>query len=215
MLSSKKLRSTLLFLFLNIVSACAFADSATQTLSGLLKNMHSMQANFTQTIVNKNGKAMQKSSGLMSLQRPSRFRWDVTGPIKQLIVTNGKRLWIYDPDLEQVTIRALVKAAGETPAMLLSDENLSLTSEFAVSAANNNASSLQWFLLIPKDKSSMIASLKLGFANGEIKEMQLRDHLGHNTIIQFSNVRLNTSLSASLFSFKPPAHVDVIDETKR
>lgn len=191
-----------------------FAESANDTLSQLLKNMHSMQADFTQTIVDKKGKAIQSSSGHMSLQRPSQFRWDVTHPIRQLIVTNGKRLWIYDPDLEQVTIRSLARAAGETPAMLLSDENLSLGKEFTVRPIAGEGSAMQWFMLIPRDKSTVISALKLGFANQVIHEMQLQDHLGHTTKIEFNHVKLNSPLSSSTFSFKPPSQVDIIDETK-
>ena len=207
-------KKILFFTFLLCSTPLLAAASDSETLSTLLKNMHTMQADFTQVIINKNGKALQTSTGRMYLQRPSQFRWDVASPNKQLIITNGKRLWIYDPDLEQVTIRSLVKAAGETPALLLSDESLSIGKEFTVSTINNS-SSLQWFMLIPKDESSMISRLKLGFANNQIQEMQLQDHIGHTTHIYFTRVKFNTPLASSLFTFKPPANVDIIDETKR
>lgn len=184
-----------------------------EELSTLLKNMHSMQAQFTQTILDKNGKVIQRNTGHMALQRPNQFRWDVIKPLRQLIVTNGKKVWIYDPELEQVTIRKLVKAAGETPAMLLSDENLSLTKEFSVRPLKNS-SSLQWYLLIPKDRGSIISSLKLAFHHQQIAAMHLEDHLGHITQIQFSNVKLNNELNSHLFNFKPPRNIDVINEIK-
>lgn len=206
MLTIKKIVFSI-FLSLGFISI-AHADAA-GTLSQLLKNMHSMQADFTQSIVDKRGKVVQKSVGRMDLQRPNHFRWDVRSPIKQLIITNGKKIWIYDPDLEQVTIRKLVKAAGETPAMLLSDENLTLTNDFSVQQLNDSS-----FLLIPKDQGSIISSLKLGFSNQQIREMQMQDHLGHTTKIEFSHVVLNKPESASLFNFKPPANIDIIDETK-
>lgn len=218
------LKKIIFFMITSFISFSVLADTtANESLSQLLKNMHSLQADFTQTIVDKKGKVIQKNVGHMDLQRPSRFRWDVRSPSKQLIVTNGKKLWIYDPDLEQVTIRVLVKTAGETPAMLLSDENLSLSSEFSVSPINNasdhsssHASShLQWYLLIPKDQSSIISALKLGFQNQQIRQMQLEDHLGHTTMITFSNIKQNVPVSDSLFNFKPPAHIDIIDETKK
>jgi len=194
--------------------SAAHAESASDTLTGYLQNMRSMRADFTQTIIDNKGRALQKSSGEMLLQRPNQFRWDVKTPIRQLIVTNGKRLWIYDPDLEQVTIRGLAKAAGETPAMLLSDPNLSLGKEFDVKAITVASSALQWFMLTPKDKSTVISALQLGFANHIIQEMQLSDHLGHTTKITFTHVKLNAPINSSLFSFTPPTHVDVIDETK-
>ncbi|MHB1949275.1 MAG: outer membrane lipoprotein chaperone LolA [Gammaproteobacteria bacterium] len=194
--------------------SAAQAESATDTLTGFLQNMRSMRADFTQTILDNKGHALQKSSGQMLLQRPNQFRWDVKSPIRQLIVTNGKRLWIYDPDLEQVTIRGLAKAAGETPAMLLNDPNLSLGKEFDVKAITVDSSALQWFMLTPKDKSTVISALQLGFANQIIQEMQLSDHLGHTTKITFNHVKLNVPLASNLFNFTSPAHVDVIDETK-
>lgn len=191
----------------------AYADSSTM-LSQTLKNMHSAQANFSQTIVDKKGRILEKSSGHMALQRPGQFRWDTQQPAKQLIVTNGKRLWVYDPELEQVTIRKLAKAAGEAPAMLLSDDDLALEKEFTVEMATGTSPSVQWFLLKPKDKSSIVSELRLGFVNQIINEMEIHDHLGHVTRIHFKNVVFNLPVPSSLFTFKIPAHVDVIDETK-
>lgn len=206
-------------IFTLIVATSAFADTTAttpsgQTLSQLLKSMHSMQANFTQTIKDKKGRTIQKSTGHMDLQRPNQFRWDVRAPNKQLIVTNGKRLWVYDPDLEQVTIRALGKAAGDTPAMLLSDADLQLDKEFVIRPVKN-ASSIQWYTLLPKDPSSVIAAMKLGFDKQQIQQMEIQDHLGHTTLIVFNNIKENVPISSALFIFKPPAHIDVIDETKR
>lgn len=206
----KKLILLLLFFFTSL----AFAQDPSADLTQLLKNMRSMKADFTETLVSKNGKVLQKLTGQMAFQRPGQFRWEVQKPTKQLIVTNGKRLWIYEPELEQVTIRSLSKAAGETPALLLSDADLSLTKEFKITASSDD-SSLQWFALTPKDNSSMIALLKLGFANSEIQQMQIRDHLGHVTQITFTHIQPNISLQDSLFKFRPPARVDVIDETKK
>lgn len=192
----------------------AFAAASTDSLNALLKNMHSLQGDFSQTILDNNDKVLQRSSGHVSIQRPGQFRWDVLRPMRQLIVTNGKKLWIYDPDLEQVTIRALSKAAGETPALLLSDEHLMLDHEFSVTILPD-VGNVHWFLLKPRDKNAVISALKLGFLHQSIQQMQLQDHLGHKTLITFTRVKLNSSLPATLFYFKPPAQVDVIDETKR
>lgn len=212
-----RLKQILVFMAVIVVTSifpCVYADSDNEMLSKLLKNMRSMKADFVQTIVDKNNKAIQKSTGHMSLQRPNQFRWEIEKPNRQLIVTNGKRLWVYDPDLDQVTIRSLVKAAGETPAMLLSDANLSLGKEFNVTMVPLHSETVQWFTLVPTDKSAVISSLKLGFTNKVIRRMQLHDHLGHTTLIEFSHVVLNSPLSTSAFNFKPPSNVDVVDETK-
>jgi outer membrane lipoprotein carrier protein len=203
-----------IFILLSIFCFCSFANAdSAAVLTQLLNNIRSMQADFTQTIVNKSGKAVQQSQGRMIMERPGKFRWEVKQPTAQLLIANGQRLWIYDPDLEQVTIRLLNKAAGEAPALLLSEANTALSKDFNV--RTQSAGSLQWFLLIPKNRDSMLSQVMLGFSGNQIREMNLRDHLGHNTMIQFQRVVMNASVPDSVFHFTPPANVDVIDETLR
>lgn len=206
-----RLLSLISIIFLASFFSCVYADSASDTLTQLLNNIHTMQANFTETVKDTKGKTLNQLEGKMSLQRPGQFRWDVTAPNRQLIVTNGKKIWIYDTDLQQVTIRYFGKDAGEAPALLLSHSNETLTKDFQVNTQNNSST----FLLKPKDKSSMFESIQLAFANQEIKEMQLQDHLGHITVIQFNRIVMNNQLPPSLFDFKKPANVDVIDETRQ
>ena len=198
-----------------VFCSVAKADSSSATLTQLLNNIRSMQADFTQTIVGKAAQPMQLSQGKMVLARPGKFRWEVQKPVAQLLVANGKRLWIYDPDLEQVTIRLLTKAAGEAPALLLSDANASLARDFNVKMQKMGHSPLQWFILTPRNGESMLSQVILGFAGNEIREMDLRDHLGHTTIIQFQRIVLNAAVSQASFNFTPPPNVDVIDETRR
>lgn len=189
----------------------AYADSSA-ALTQLLLGMHTMQANFTQRITDKKARPLQQTQGRMALQRPGKFRWEVVKPVAQLIVANGARLWIYDRDLEQVTIRTFKSATGQTPALLLSDNNLTLGKDFFVTQTGDASAPV--FLLKPKDKSNF-ESIKLSFSNTVIHEMELKDHLGHTTLIQFRDVALNKSLSERLFTFKPPSGIDIIDETKQ
>jgi outer membrane lipoprotein carrier protein len=208
------------FLFFCSISLCllffglcnlAQADTVSDDLSMLLKNLRTMQADFTQTVYDNHAKAIQRSYGRMALIRPDHFRWEVTKTIPQLIVANNKTLWIYDKDLAQVTVRSLQYAKGEAPALLLSHSNTALEKDFIIK--NGKASStLRWFILIPKKHDSLFASIQLGFAQNQIKEMQLQDHLGHKTGIQFSHIKINQAVPASLFIFKVPAGVDVIQE---
>jgi outer membrane lipoprotein carrier protein len=195
-----------------------FTYAATQhstDLANLLDSVRTMSADFSQTIYDESGKAVQHSYGHMALQRPGKFRWQVTKPIAQLIIANQSRLWIYDPDLEQVTIRSLSKTTGETPALLLSHENTILDKDFTVSLTQNNLPGWQWFTLIPKRSDNMFASVRMGFVNGQIHEMRLKDHLGHSTVVQYQNIQTNINLTPALFIFKPPKHVDVINETRK
>jgi outer membrane lipoprotein carrier protein len=204
---------TFFAIFLIVGFSLARANPASDTLSGLLNNIRTMQANFNEVVKDTKGKTLTQSQGKMSLERPGRFRWDVTQPNPQLIVTNGNKIWVYDADLEQVTIRHLQKEAGEVPALLLSNTNETLEKDFRVEMTNDSVN--QSFLLKPNDKSSLFEQIKLGFINKQITEMQLQDHLGHVTVIQFGHIVINNNLSPALFNFKAPAHVDVIDEIKR
>ncbi len=191
----------------------SYADDATQQLTQLLDRIQTMQANFTETVLNKHGQAISESTGKMALERPGKFRWDVKQPNAQLIVTNGKKLWIYDRDLEQVSIRSLEKEPGEAPALLLSRSDTSLINKFHIKISQDGQG-MQWFTLVPKDSSDMFTSIKLGFLKQHLQQMQLNDHLGNKTNIAFSNITTDVNLSANTFSFTPPRNVDVLDETK-
>jgi outer membrane lipoprotein carrier protein len=209
-------RKLIIFFLLFLLQFNAYAANTTANdLSALLTKLDSMQADFSQTITDKNAKQIQQSVGRMSMQRPGKFRWEVKKPSKQLVVTDGKRIWIYDPDLEQVTIRFLTKEVGESPAMLLTNPSTTIEKDYQVDNVKASAKDLQWYSLIPKNQNSMFAKIKLGFNKNQIREMELQDHLGHTTSIAFYNIKISPTLSESIFSFKPPAHVDVIDETRR
>jgi outer membrane lipoprotein carrier protein len=192
-----------------------YAAPASAELTTLLNGVHTMRANFTQTVNDNAGKFIQKSNGKMAMERPGKFRWDVTKPIPQLVIANDKRLWIYDEDLEQVTIRSLTYEAGEAPALLLSHVNTSIDKDFAIKTSDKKTPGWSWFILVPKKPDSMFASIQMGFTKNEIHEMRLEDHLGHVTTIQFKNIETNVNLSSSLFAFKASKNVDVIDETRK
>ncbi|TAK76540.1 MAG: outer membrane lipoprotein chaperone LolA [Gammaproteobacteria bacterium] len=201
-----------IFFFAMTFSAHAITPSS--ELSALLNATRSMQADFTQTIYDNRGKAVQQSYGHMAIQHPGQFRWQVIKPIPQLIIANGPRLWIYDPDLEQVTIRSLHQTAGDTPGLLLSHDNVKLEEDYTIKLSPKLSNGLRWFILVPKTSDNTIAKVEMGFVNNQISQMQLQDRLGHTTLIRFKNVKINTSLPTSLFVLKAPANADVIDETR-
>jgi outer membrane lipoprotein carrier protein len=214
MVSFKKI---LCFVMLQLICITAIAaDASTEALTKLLLDIHTMQAHFTQSINDKSAKSLQQSEGKMSLSRPGKFRWETTSPSAQLIIANGSSLWIYDADLEQVTIRTVHKAAGQTPALLLSDKSLTLSRDFNVKTVPVTAqiAGMQVFLLTPKSKNDAFASIQITFLNHQIHEMRLSDRLGHITTITFHQVKTGLTLSDALFTFKPAANIDVIDETK-
>ena len=193
----------------------AQAETASADLANLLNSIHTMQADFVQTVYDNRGKAIQQSHGHMTLKRPNKFRWQIQKPVPQLIIANQARLWIYDPDLEQVTVRALGKTSAETPALVLSHNNIQLDNDYVVTAVAGKSANSHWFKLIPKQADSMFEFIRMGFNNGAISDMELKDHLGHSTQIQFKNTKINIAVAENLFTFKAPANVDVIDETRK
>ncbi len=211
----QRLIKIVLLIVISLVCVDVFAQSANDTLNQLLKNIRSMQADFTQVIVDNKGKQVQKSHGNMALKRPGKFRWQTLTPNKQLVVASGNRLWIYDVDLEQVVVRALAKQTGETPALLLSDANPALETDYHVKLEKASAAEQQRYVLTPIDQGSMFESIQMVFKGSILQEMELRDHLGHNTIIQFKNIKFNTPIADAYFYFSPPKNVDIIDETKQ
>jgi len=208
------LQFALIWVFSFFLMSSSVLAQDSQDLLEVLSPIHSLQANFVQVILDAKGKPLQKSEGKVQLQRPGQFRWDVKRPVPQLIIANNSRLWIYDPDLEQVVIRPVAKEIGSTPAFLLSNVNTAIEKDFIVKKmpASRN---WQWFSLSPKTSDSLFNVIQLGFENREIKELRMRDNLGHHTVIQFKQVQQNLHLSLALFQFHPPAHVDVIDETRK
>jgi outer membrane lipoprotein carrier protein len=210
------IKKTFAFFFILFFQFTSYAASTpVADLSQLLQNIQTMRADFTQIITDKKAKELQRSSGHMALLRPGKFRWEVLKPTKQILVTNGSRLWIYDPDLEQVTIKLLTKEIGDSPAMLLSNTSEGLEKAYNVSLSKELNHQLQWYLLVPKNKNNSFAAIKLGFDKNEIREMMLEDQLGQNTHIEFYNIKVNPTLASSLFVFKLPPNIDVIDETQK
>lgn len=204
----KLLLTTLLTLSTTVIA------SPTENLTKLLSSLKTMKSSFTQTVYDNNGKTIQTSYGEMALDRPGKFRWEVKKPIPQLIVANDKKLWIYDPDLDQVTIKKINLAAGDTPALLLSHVGTTLEDKYSVSTVSEKPATLNWFSLKPKSKDNMFETVKMGFKGDKIEEMRLTDHLGHTTAIKFNKAATNIKLPATLFNFKSPKGADVIDETK-
>jgi outer membrane lipoprotein carrier protein len=215
MLAGKKFIASLL-----VLSGCCFstaqAQDAGQALTTLLQGMHTMQSNFVETVKDqKTSKVIQQAEGYMAIERPGKFRWEVKKPAPQIIIANGKKLWVYDVELQQVTIRAFSKAAGQTPALLLTDSNPTLTKDFNIRAVANPMmiATSRIFELTPKNPDETFDAIKLSFLNQHIREMQMQDKLGHVTTITFNDVKMDNAIPASQFVIKPAANVDILDET--
>ena len=205
-------RALLLVVFMFVFSLPAHAaDDAAARLAAVLSGITSMQAGFTQKTVDARGRAQPVQSGTMSVKRPGLFRWEVQKPSPQMMMTSGKVLWIYDPELMQATKQKLDDQVGNTPALLLSGDPRKLSEAFSITE-EEGAAGEQVFALKPRGKDALFEILRVRFKGNMLVQMQLADSLGQMTDIGFSAVRLNPALPATLFEFTPPKGVDVIDQ---
>jgi outer membrane lipoprotein carrier protein len=196
-------------LALVLLPQAGMADSI-EELKSLLRETLTARARFAQIVLDKDLKVMQQSAGNMAFARPGRFRWEYEKPYEQLIVGDGSRLWIYDRDLNQVTVRKLDGALGSSPAALLAGSN-EIERGYALSKAENGQG-LEWLEAVPKARDTVFESIRLGFSKAGLEAMELRDQFGQVTVIKFSAMQRNEELAPELFRFSPPAGADVINE---
>lgn len=203
------LRSLIVVLALFPLLANA-ADSARSRMQALSKDLHSVQADFEQSVTGAKGNRGEVSSGHFALQAPRQFRWETTTPYEQLIVADGARVWVYDPDLEQVTLRSQSSEEAHSPLTVLTDLS-QLDRQFHSSEAGERDGML-WLKLVSTAKEPEFEYAELGFSSDGLARMRFLDQLGNVTEIRFSNWQRNPALAADTFTFTPPAGVDVIGQ---
>lgn len=196
-------------LILLLLPLSAPADEV-QNLKSFFQNTTSMRAKFRQTVVDNLGRKVQEVTGSMQLQRPGRFRWDYNKPYVQLIVGDGQKVWLYDPDLNQVTVRPLDKVLGSSPAALLAGSK-DIDKTFDLKSVGKQ-DQLDWIEALPKEKESGFERVMLGFNGSMLQEMEMRDSFGQITVIEFSAQEVNPKLDARSFRFAPPKGADVLSE---
>jgi outer membrane lipoprotein carrier protein len=199
-------------------SACVlFASAATATdtdvaadLERFLAAADTLSADFRQLPLDPDGRAGPVSSGRFYVSRPGKFRWEYLEPGEQLVVSDGARLWMYDKDLEQVTVRSVDDSLEGTPAMLLSGRGR-LADSFTYGASYAEGD-LAWIELRPRNERPEFKALRVGLAEGVIGAMEVIDSLDQVTRIEFEDVELGGTLDPALFRFEPPPGVDVIGQ---
>lgn len=177
-------------------------------LEKYLNGLKSFEAQFRQSLRDSTGRVREEAGGRLYLEKPGRFRWEYSRPNEQLIVSDGKNLWLYDVDLEQVTVKPLDDSLASTPALLLAGQT-SVAESFEVRSTSSSGQ-MKWYELAPRQQDTDFTRLKLGFERGELKAMELEDKLRQRTSIEFSGVKRNARMSEALFAFSPPQGVDVI-----
>lgn len=186
-------------------------DSTKVLLDAFFGELKTLSASFVQTVENSQLNATERAEGKLWIQRPGKFRWNYEKPYWQEIVSNGKKIWVYDEDLEQVTVKQIDTTLGNTPALLLSNDR-PVDESFIVNEMPKSLG-LSWVELIPKDSDAGFQRIYLGFIGGQIKEMTMEDNLGQITRMTFLNVVRNAVLTESTFQFTPPKGVDIFDNS--
>ena len=204
------IRKTLLTLLTIIgFTTPIFAEDTSSRLGALLSSYQSMTANFSQQILSDKGKSTKKSVGDMAIQRPGKFLWNIHSPNKQKLIANGEVFWNYDVALEQATKDKLDTKSQESPASLLVGSTEDIQKRFHVEPLKSSGKG-EGFRLTPMTENDVFQWVEIDFENDKLKSMRLLDNLGQLSEFQFSQVKLNPKLSASLFEFTPPPGVDVI-----
>src|SRR5687768_6374096 len=198
-----------LFFLIPFIAVPAQASSLEQFKS-FVSGTQSARAGFEQKVYDKGGKLAQEAKGSFVFQRPGRFRWVYDKPNDQLIVGDGERVWIYDRDLNQVTVRKLTAALGSTPAALLAG-SAEIEKAFELSEGGSR-DGLEWMEARPREREAGFGRVRMGFGANGLQAMELADHFGQTTLLRFSNFERNPKVDPGEFRFKPPPGTDVLGE---
>ena len=192
-------------------SASVFAAEAdVKSLTQLLETSKTISAGFSQLTLDGSGTQLQETTGQMAVQRPGLFYWHTDAPQEQVVVSDGQKVTLWDPDLEQATIKKLDERLTQTPALLLSGDVSKISQSFEISSKEQGE--VVDFTLKPKTKDTLFDSLRLSFRRGLINDMQLIDSVGQRTNILFTGVKANEAIPAGRFKFDIPKGADVIQE---
>lgn len=179
-------------------------------LTRYLNNLHTFQSDFTQSVFTPNNQTKQKSKGLIVVKNPNKFYLEYNEPYKLIYVADGKKLWSYDEDLEQVVVKEQGNLLINTPAMLLGNPK-DLTKSYVIEKTGV-IDGLLWFELTPKSDNSNFETVGFAFDGDKLVAMEMRDNFGQTTRLDFRNIIKNPKLAKNRFKFTPPKDVDVIGQ---
>jgi outer membrane lipoprotein carrier protein len=196
-------------LFAFILGASAARADGVELLREFSQQVKSGRAAFTQTVTSPDGAKKKSSSGQFEFLRPNRFRFVYAKPFEQQIVADGQKVWLYDVDLNQVTVRPLTQALGATPAALLA--GASIEKDFELSALPA-ADGLQWAQALPRVKDGPVQSVRIGFRGSTLAALEIVDSFGQRSLLRFDELQSNVKLPEESFRFTPPAGADVLQQ---
>jgi outer membrane lipoprotein carrier protein len=188
----------------------AASAASIEQLKSLLEQTTTARARFAQMVLDKNMKKLQQATGTMQFARPGKFRWEYDKPYEQVIVSDGARVWLYDKDLNQVTVRKYDRALGTSPAALLAGSN-EIEKNYRFNTVGSQ-DGLEWLEAVPRTQDTAFERIRLGFGKAGLEAMELRDQFGQITVIKFSTIERNAKIPPEAFTFTPPKGADVISE---
>jgi chaperone LolA len=201
-----------LFALLGLAMSFPVAASGLDAFLAFNAATKSATATFEQQAFDRAGKVVDRSSGRFAFARPGKFRWAYEKPHQQLLVSDGTHLWIYDPDLQQVTVKRIDQAISSTPAALLAGKD-DITQLFTLRDAGAK-DGLAWVEALPKAKDTGFDRVRLGMDGKTLAAMELFDQLGGHTVLRFADLKANVAVPPDTFHFTPPQGADVIGEDK-
>lgn len=205
------MRNLILVVALSLFAGAAFAATGARArLDAFAGGLHSLQGDFHQTVYDAHGNITGSSRGKLALEAPRLFRWQVTDPYQQLIVADGRKVWVYEPDLEQATVRDQGAEEAHSPLTVLTDLS-QLDTEFNASDAGTH-DGLEWLRLVSRAREPQFEYAEIGFDATGPRRMVFKDTLGNRTEIAFSRWQRNVALPADTFTFVPPKGTDVVGD---
>lgn len=190
-------------------SAPVWAAGPVETLREFVQNVRSGQGRFTQTVTSPDGKRRKVSQGVFEFQRPDRFRFVYAKPFEQTIVADGQKVWLHDPELNQVSVRRLSQALGATPAALLAGGSLDKDFELAAQPARDG---LEWAQATPRQRDGAIQTMRVGFRGKDLAALEILDQFGQRSMLQFPDFKANAAVLPEQFRFTPPPGADLIEQ---
>ena len=204
------LTRTLTIMVMSLSLPAMAVTSGSERLNTFVKTVMTFQAKFTQTVLDPQGQVMEKAEGLFILQRPGKFRWNYKEPYPQMIVADGKNIWFYDVDLEQVSVTPQQEALADTPATLLSGD--SLPEDKYLLSELPSEDGLAWVELTPKDTESNFQTVTLAFDRQSLRQMIMKDSFDQQTRLVFTQTVENPIILQDIFAFIAPEGVDVVGD---
>jgi len=186
------------------------AADGVAALKAFGQEVHSARASFTQVVISPDGSRRKQSVGTFEFQRPNRFRFEYHRPYEQTIVADGSKVWLWDADLNQVTVRAFDQALGATPAAVLAGAAIERDFELRNEGSGADATGLSWVIAAPKAGEGSIRQLRIGFKGAVLAALEITDAFGQRSRLDFSALDTHANLSAQRFQFTPPAGADVL-----